>query len=161
MLFSVGLTFFATLAMGYAAFSLWLLLPVLAALTFSISYLSVYGFRASLVALSGMFALVISFANEYVQLSVLEYASLVGLGGLWYTVLASLFNFINPKMYVEELLSEALDLTSVYLGIRGKLLTESNNRSSLSQKLFELRLNLRLVLLVFFMVLIFLIFLAS
>jgi uncharacterized membrane protein YccC len=139
MLFSVGLTFFATLAMGYAAFSLWLLLPVLAALTFSISYLSVYGFRASLVALSGMFALVISFANEYVQLSVLEYASLVGLGGLWYSVLASLFNFINPKMYVEELLSEALDLTSLYLGIRGKLLTESINRSSLSEKLFELQ----------------------
>jgi uncharacterized membrane protein YccC len=142
MLFSVGLTFFATLAMGYAAFSLWLLLPVLATLTFSISYLSVYGFRASLVALSGMFALVISFANEYVQLSVFEYASLVGLGGLWYAILASLFNFLNPKMYVEELLSDAMDLTSAYLEIRSKLLTDSTRRSAMSQKLFELQATL-------------------
>jgi uncharacterized membrane protein YccC len=142
MLFSVVLTFFATLAMGYAACSLWLLLPLLALLTFCISYLAVYGFRASLVALSGMFALVISFANEYVQLSVLEYASLVGLGGLWYAILANLFHYFNPKMYVEELLSDAMDLTSAYLAIRGKLLIESNARTVLTQKLFELQATL-------------------
>lgn len=142
MLFSIGLTFLATLAMGYAASNLWFLLPVLGVLTFMISYLSIYGFRASLVALSGMFALVISFGNEYVHMSVFQYAALIGLGGLWYAVLASLFNFLNPKLYVEELLSEVMDLTSIYLKIRGELLIDSTKRVALSQKLFDLQATL-------------------
>jgi len=142
MLVSIGLTTLATLITGYAAMNLWILLPVLGLLTFSISYIAVFGFRASLISLGGMLAVVISFANSYVDVSVLEYAGLIGLGGLWYLLLSSLFNFLNPKLYVEELLSDTMELTSKYLEIRGKLLIEKENRKELNKKLFEYQASL-------------------
>ena len=142
MLISIILTTVATLLTGYAAVNLWILLPVLALLTFSISFISVFGFRASLVSLAGMLAVVISFANSYINVSVFEYSLLIGLGGLWYLLLSSLFNFLNPKLYVEELLSDTMDVTAKYLDIRARLLIEKNSRKTLSTKLFEYQADL-------------------
>ena len=48
---------------GYAEQSIWTIIPMLAIMIFSISYLSIYGFRASLVTFSGLLAVVLSFAN--------------------------------------------------------------------------------------------------
>ncbi|WP_139958374.1 FUSC family protein [Flavicella sediminum] len=137
MLIAICLTTLATLIMGYAVFHLWVLLSVLGCLTFLISYLSVFGFRASLVSFAGLLAVVISFGNSYVQVSVLEYALLIGAGGVWYLFLASFMNYINPRMYVEELLSDTLELTAKYLEVRAKLLTETEQREQLTKQLFD------------------------
>ena len=44
---------------GYLHFTPWLLFPILGILIFGISYISIYGFRASLISFSGLFALVL------------------------------------------------------------------------------------------------------
>ncbi|MFC2110438.1 FUSC family membrane protein [Bacteroidota bacterium] len=137
LLVSIVLTTLTTLVMGYASINLWLLLPVLGLLTFLISYLSVFGFRASLVSFGGLLAIVVSFGNSYVQVSVLEYTALIGIGGLWYLLLSSFMNYINPRMYVEELLSDTLELTAKYLSLRAKLLVEKDAREKLTRTLFE------------------------
>jgi uncharacterized membrane protein YccC len=137
MVYSILLTTFATIVTGYAAFHIALLVPVLAILTFTISYISVFGFRASLVSLAGMLAVVISFANSYVDLSVFEYGIYVFIGGVWYLLVSSILNFLNPKMYIEELLSDTMRLTGSYLGIRAELLRGEIDSDSLQTKLFE------------------------
>ena len=138
MIVSIVLTTLATLITGYAAaIHVTFLLPVLGLLTFLISYIAIYGFRASMVSLAGMSAVVISFANSYVNLTVFEYAVLVFSGGVWYLLISSIANALNPKMYIEELLSDTMELTGKYLEVRAKLLTQKEARESLHAKLYE------------------------
>ncbi|MEI6864674.1 FUSC family membrane protein [Flavicella sp.] len=139
---SIVITTLATLIIGYAALNIWVLLPLLGILTFIVSYIAVYGFRASLVALSGLLAIVISFAHSYVNLSVIDYSAFVFVGGLWYLLISSLANYFNPKMYIEELLSDTMKLTGEFLETRAKLLLEKENRTNLNTKLFKLQAEL-------------------
>src|SRR5690606_36096411 len=54
ILFSMTLIVIVRFVGGYVTFSPWLILPVLGVLMFAISYLAVFGFRASLIAFSGL-----------------------------------------------------------------------------------------------------------
>lgn len=141
----VGILLSAALAMlvsfigGYLHFRIGLLLFVLGALTFAIAYISVFGFRASLISFSGLLALVLSFAHQPGTLNNLEYALLIGLGGLWYLLLATLLYRINPKAQTEEMLAETFLLTSQFLETRGKLVGPQTDRQELRAKLYELQ----------------------
>ena len=142
MVVSIVFTTLATLIIGYSASNIWVLLPVLGVSTFFVSYISIYGFRASLVSLSALLAIVISFAHSYINLSILDYTALVFVGGVWYLLVASLANYLNPKMYIEELLSDTMKLTGEFLETRSKLLVERNKREKLNEKLFNLQAEL-------------------
>ncbi len=132
----------ASLAGGLLNFSIWLTIPVVGILMFIFSYFSVYGFRASLISFSGLFALVLSFANISNVLEFYERAILIGLGGVWYLILTILWYKLNPKAQTEQMLSEALDLTSNYLKVRGKLLAPNSDREILQRELLDLQANL-------------------
>jgi uncharacterized membrane protein YccC len=112
ILFSAILVMVVSFIKGYLHFDLWLLLPILGLLTFAIAFISVYGFRASLVSFSGLMALVLSFSNDSEGLEVYQYAVLMGLGGLWYLLLSKVWHRINPKAETEEFLSETYMLTA-------------------------------------------------
>ena len=124
-------------------FSLWLLFPVLGILMFCISYLSIYGFRASLISFSGLFALVLSFSNvSSGNMEPYERVLLIGLGGLWYASLAITRHYIFPKAPTEFYLSKTLNLTAEYLRTRGDLVAETDNRKELLKKLLNLQIDL-------------------
>ncbi len=122
---------------GYLHFSLWLLFPILGILMFGISYLSIYGFRASLISFSGLFALVLSFSNVSNDLQPFERALLIGIGGLWYALLAIVWHYIYPKGQTEYYLSKTLKLTADYLQTRGELVSEKEDRTELLKKLLN------------------------
>ncbi len=136
-----GILFSALLAMvvsfigGYLHFETLLLLPVLGILVFAISFLAVYGFRASLISFSGLLALVLSFAHTAQELEIYQYALLIGVGGLWYLLLSTLWYRLNPKAQTEETLSETFLLTAEFLAIRGKLIKPSADRGELQSRL--------------------------
>lgn len=132
----------ASLAGGLLNFSVWLTIPIVGVLMFLFSYFSVYGFRASLISFSGLFALVLSFANVSDVLEFYERAILIGLGGVWYLLLTIIWHKIYPKVQTEQLLSEGLDLTSNYLRVRGELLAPSSDRDVLQRKLIDLQASL-------------------
>jgi uncharacterized membrane protein YccC len=142
MVVSIVITTLATLIIGYAALNIWVLVPVLGIVTFAVSYIAVYGFRASLVALSGLLAIVISFAHSYIHLSIIDYTILVFIGGVWYLIVSSIANYLHPKMYIEELLSDTMKLTGEFLATRAKLLLEKEQRESLNTTLFTLQAEL-------------------
>ena len=139
---SIVLTTLVTLIIGSAAVHIWLVLPLLGILTFFVSYIAVYGFRASLVSLSVLMAIVVSFAHSYIHLSVVDYAFFVFIGGVWYLLVATIANYFNPKMYIEELLSDTMKLTGEYLQTRAELLLEKNSRQKLNTQLFTLQAEL-------------------
>lgn len=142
ILISAALVMVVSFIKGYLNFELWLLLPVLGLLTFIIAYISVYGFRASLVSFSGLMALALSFALDLQPLKVYQYSLLVGLGGLWYFFLSIVWYRINPKEETEEYLSETFLLTSEFIEIRAKLVSPEEDREKLQDELLKLQSDL-------------------
>ncbi len=134
-LFATLLAMIVSLIGGYLHLSLWLLFPILGVLMFSISYLAIYGFRASLISFSGLLALVLSFSNVSSGMEPYERMLLIGIGGLWYAALSLLRHFIFPKAPTEYYLSKTLKLTANYLKTRGELVGEITDRSELLKKL--------------------------
>jgi len=139
ILLSAVIAVLASLMGGYLAFDTWLLIPVLGITIFGISYLSVYGFRASLISFSGLFAIVLSFANISHLLEIYERAFFIGLGGLWYLLLAIIRHKINPKQQTEQFLSQSLELTAQFLEIRANLLDQTADREDLQLKLLAIQ----------------------
>ncbi|MFD2518769.1 FUSC family membrane protein [Salinimicrobium flavum] len=123
-----------TLLAGYAAMNAILFVPVLALLIFSFSMISVYGFRASLISFSGLFAVVLSLAKVPSEISVLEHSLLVGLGGLWYLVFTITLHYLNRRRETEKLLAEVFELTAEYLEIRTRLFSSAGEEQEKLQK---------------------------
>ncbi|MEZ4945511.1 MAG: FUSC family membrane protein [Cyclobacteriaceae bacterium] len=136
ILFSTALVMVVSFIGGHLNFEAWLIIPVLGALAFAIAMISVYGFRASLISLCGLLALVLSFAHDPEELAIWQFALLIGVGGLWYLLLATLLYRINPRAQTEEFLYKAYWLTADFLNTRGQLIGEQSNRKTLQAQLF-------------------------
>lgn len=140
-----GILISAVLAMvvafigSHMHYETWLSLPVLGLLSFSIAYLSVYGFRATLISFSGLLALILSFALDPGDLEIHEFALLVGAGGLWYLLLAKIWHLLSAKAETEEFLSKAYALTAEFLELRGKLVGPQEEREKLQSELLNLQ----------------------
>ncbi len=127
----------------YAAIDLVPVLIMLFFMVFGISYLAVYGFRASLVTFSGLLAVVLSFAGVSTSsMEIWQKGLLIFGGGLWYLSLSSLWYFIRPKRATEQLLSETMELTGKYLLIRVRLFKEADHSEELSKELLQLQVEL-------------------
>lgn len=139
ILISAILVMVVSFIKGYLHFELWLLLPILGLLTFAIAFISVYGFRASLISFSGLMALALSFAHDSEELEIYQYAVLIGIGGLWYLLLSKVWHRINPKAETERFLSETFVLTAEFLETRGKLVDPNEDHEKLQSKLLKLQ----------------------
>ncbi|AVR47478.1 FUSC family protein [Christiangramia fulva] len=127
----------------YAATGLLSSLVMLFLLIFAISYLAVYGFRASLVSFAGLLAVVLSFAGlSASSIEIWQKGLLIIGGGIWYLLLSSLWHFIRPKRATEQLLSETMELTGEYLQIRVKLYRNADHSQQLSKELLQLQVEL-------------------
>lgn len=127
---------------GYLKISNYLLFPILGVLTFIIAFISIYGFRASLISFSGLLALVLSFAHVSENLEVYQYALLIGVGGLWYLLLSTIWFYLNPKAQTTETLNDIFILTADFLDTRRQLIGEQPNRTTLQKQLMTLQLQL-------------------
>lgn len=139
ILISAALAMVVAFIGGHLHYETWLSLPILGVLSFSIAYLSVYGFRATLISFSGLLALILSFALDPGDLEIHQYALLIGVGGLWYLLLAKIWYRVNAKAEIEEFLSQTYALTSDLLETRGKLVGQQVDREKLQSKLLNLQ----------------------
>ena len=139
MLASLILAFSITFLIGYFNNYLPVLVPLLIILVFLISYISVFGFRASLISLSGLIALVLAFGHQSTEISILEHSLFIVLGGVWYLVLAISTQLLLPRVQADFLFVELLEKTAEFIKIRGKLLAEENDRTSLLEENFKLQ----------------------
>ncbi|WP_339924545.1 FUSC family membrane protein [uncultured Cyclobacterium sp.] len=139
ILVSAILVMIVSFIKGYLQFELWLLLPILGSITFIIAYISVFGFRASLVSFSGLLTLALSFARDSENLEIYQYAMWLGIGGLWYLLLSIIWYRLNPKVETEEFLIETYTLTSKFIGLRGKLVDPQEDHHKIQSKLIKLQ----------------------
>lgn len=139
LFFSAVLVMLVSFIGGYLHYKTWITLPVLGVVSFGIAFLSVYGFRASLISFSGLLALVVSLAHDSEELKVFQYALLVGAGGLWYLLLSKVWYRINPNAETEEFLTETYTLMAEFLETRGTLLNPQQDQKHLQSKSFNLQ----------------------
>lgn len=127
---------------GSLRFSYVVMFPIIGILMFGISYLSIFGFRASLISFSGLFALVLSFSPISGDMPVIERSLLIGAGGLWYVFMAILWHYLFPKGPTEYYLTKTFNLTADYLRLRGRLVKEKDNRPALLIELLQIQTDL-------------------
>ncbi|AEV31822.1 putative membrane protein [Owenweeksia hongkongensis DSM 17368] len=116
----------------------WLLLPSFTILIFCISLISVYGFRASLVAFSGMLAMVLTFVHPHSGFDLLLHAGFIFTGGIWYLSLSVLLAHILPLKHTEVLLATSMELIAKYMRIRAELALGNDNPEKQTKRLLEL-----------------------
>ncbi|GAA5033029.1 membrane protein [Marivirga lumbricoides] len=135
----------ATIIITYAAANLYILIPVLGALVFGISYISVYGFRASLISFAGLLAIVLSFAHKQTGFEIIIHALFISLGGVWSLLLSVTFHPILQKRQIRNGLAECLSLTAEYIKVRGKLAMENQGHTQLKESLYDLQVNINTI----------------
>jgi len=139
MLVSIILAFTVTLLIGSFNTYLPVLAPLLIILVFLVSYISVFGFRASLVSLSGLIALVLAFGHQSTEISVLEHSLFIVFGGVWYLILAISTQLLLPAVQTDFLFVSLLEKTAEFIKIRGRLLVEIDHRTTLLEQNFKLQ----------------------
>src|SRR5690606_34263373 len=107
------------------------LTPVMTILIFFVSYLSVFGFRASLVTFSGLSAIILSLAHPLAGGDVFAHVGWIGLGGLWYLLFSQLVHHWTHKSHTTQLMAECMELTATYLKTRGKLALNKGDKPEL------------------------------
>lgn len=142
IVFSTLLIVFISFIGGYLEVLNYFLFPVLGVLTFCIAFISIYGFRASMISFSGLLALVLSFGYNRETLEVYQSALWIGTGGLWYLILSTIWFYLNPKAYTEETLNYIFVRTADFLDTRKQLIGEQPNREVLQTKLINLKIEL-------------------
>ncbi|WNB18679.1 FUSC family protein [Marivirga arenosa] len=128
-----------TIAITYVAPNPYLLVPTMSLLIFGISFISVYGFRASLISFSGLLAIVLSFAHPQVGQEILIQGLFIAIGGFWYLFLSAIFHPLLQKRQINKELSSCLQFTAQYIRIRGNLAIGEGKAEELKKELFELQ----------------------
>lgn len=140
ILISTGLTMLITAIILFCRPYLPLVLVALGVISFFVSFISVYGFRASMVSFSGLMAMVLAFAvQKETPLEILSHVLLIGCGGLWYLLVSFVFRKMSPKKDEIQFLSDSLALVGEYLKLRVRLLTKKSKRQELTQQAFVLQ----------------------
>lgn len=123
----------------------WLFYPVIIALVFFLSMISVYGHRATMVSFSGLLAVALSTGHVRTGWDILTGAGLVLCGGLIYTAVSVLFNYLNPHRYTELQIAECLKLTAKYMKLRGDLWNADADRTKIIEKQLYLQVEINTI----------------
>ncbi|WP_224490840.1 FUSC family protein [Robertkochia flava] len=121
--------------------TLWILYPVTAICVFASSYLSIFGFRASLVSFASLLGIAVSFARPVPLDRVDNVALYIILGGLWYMGIALLIDLITPPVLRNELLNTGIRKTADFLKFNIKQIQDPKDRFSI-KRMNELQVSL-------------------
>lgn len=135
--FAMLSSFFVNITYPYS----YLLPLVIFFLTFCNAYISLYGFRASMVAISGLFSISSTLSHIQTGVDIYWHLLYILLGGLWYISLVMLYLKIKPRQYSEQLLGKCFSLTAAFFSVRADLLL-SENRNEGFRKMIDLQTSL-------------------
>lgn len=123
----------------------WILYPVIAALIFFFSMISVYGQRATQVSFSALLSICLAFGHIHEGWEMLQYSGLMLVGGLFYLAISLTFNYLRPHRYAELQIAECIRLTSKYMKLRGDLWKVDSPREKIIEKQLYLQVELNTI----------------
>jgi uncharacterized membrane protein (TIGR01666 family) len=123
----------------------WIFYPFIAVLIFFLSMISAYGQRATMVSFSGLLAVALGTGHLHTGWDMLQHTGLVLAGGLIYTFVSLLFNYLSPHRYTELQIAEALRLTAKYMKLRGDLWNTDADRAKIVEKQLYLQVEINTI----------------
>lgn len=123
----------------------WILYPVIAALIFFFSMISVYGQRATQVSFSALLSICLAFGHIHEGWEMLQYSGLMLVGGLFYLAISLTFNYLRPHRYAELQIAECIRLTSKYMKLRCDLWKVDSPREKIIEKQLYLQVELNTI----------------
>ncbi len=123
----------------------WLFYPIITALVFFLSMISVYGQRATMVSFSGLLAVALATGHIRTGWEIFTGAGLVLCGGLIYTAISVIFNYLNPHRYSELQIAECMKLTAKYMKLRGDLWDADADRTKIIEKQLYLQVEINTI----------------
>ena len=132
----------STLVVNLLHPSPWLFYPIVIALIFFLSMISVYGQRATMVSFSGLLAIALGTGHIQTGGEIFIYAGLVFGGSLFYLLLSLTFNYLNPHRYTELQIADCLKLTAKYMKLRGDLWDAGADREAIVSKQLHLQVEI-------------------
>lgn len=120
----------------------WIFYPLMVVLVFFLSMISVYGQRASMVSFSGLLAISLATGHLHKGLDIFTYTALILAGGIIYTIVSLLFNYLSPHRYAELQIAEAMRLTAKYMKLRGDLWDADADRAKIIEKQLNLQVEI-------------------
>lgn len=123
----------------------WIFYPLIIPVVFFLSMLSVYGQRATMVSFSGLLAVALATGHIRTGWDILTGAGLVLLGGMIYTAVSLLFNYLSPHRYTELQIAECMRLTAKYMKLRGDLWNANADRAKITEKQLYLQVEINTI----------------
>ena len=111
---------------------------------FCVSMFSVYGFRASMLSLSGYFGFTMYFALAKSDLPLMEVLTLLTGGGLWYLLLAWFSHRIFENRNIALNLGNCIEETAEFLKIRYQLIWNNEHDPALQLEQKAAKLQIRI-----------------
>jgi uncharacterized membrane protein YccC len=96
-------------------------IAVITLLVFISSMLSAYGFRASMVSFSGLFAIVMSFAVHEMDIPFTEIILSILSSGSLYILVSGISQGLYQRRHIQLLLADSLELTAKYLELNDQI----------------------------------------
>ncbi len=118
---------------------------IITLLIFSISIVSVYGQRASMLSFSCLVALALAFSNTASGWPMFFHALLIFAGGIFYLLVSLVFHYLKPNRYLELQVQECMKLTAKYLKLRGDLWSINADRKAITEKQLHLQVELNII----------------
>ena len=122
----------------------WIFYPVITALVFLLSMISVYGQRATMASFSALLAIALATGHLHTGWEMLVYTGYIFAGGIIYTFISVSFNYLNPHRYTELQIAECMKLTAKYMKLRGDLWDADADRTVITEKQLNLQVDINL-----------------
>lgn len=123
----------------------WAYYPLATLLIFFLSMISVYGHRATMVSFSGLLAVALATGHLHTGWDIFEYTGMVLAGGILYTLVSIVFNYVSPHRYTELQIAECLKLTAKYMKLRGDLWNVDADRAKIIEKQLYLQVEINTI----------------
>lgn len=123
----------------------WMFYPLITVIIFFLSMLAVYGQRATMVSFSGLLAIALATGHIHQGWDMVIYSGTVLAGGLLYTGVSLLFNYLSPHRYTELQIAECLKLTARYMKLRADLWDADADRSAIIEKQLHLQVEINTI----------------
>ncbi|MCC6288349.1 MAG: FUSC family protein [Chitinophagaceae bacterium] len=142
MLVSNALNFVVAIIIGFTRYYPWLLAIELTLLSFFLSFIGIYGTRASSVGLIALIVIVLNIDVHHSQNRVWQDALFMLAGGVWYMLLSLVLYTLRPYLLIQQALGECIIETAEYLQVKSKMYSNNANPDEIYKEILPLQINI-------------------
>ncbi|MFT3749386.1 MAG: FUSC family membrane protein [Agriterribacter sp.] len=142
MLVSNILNFVVAIIIGFTRYYPWLLAIELTLFSFFLSFIGIYGTRASSIGLIAIIVIVLNIDVHHSQDRVWQDALFMLSGGVWYMLMSLVLYSLRPYLLIQQALGECIIETAEYLQVKSKMYNLNTDPDEIYKEILPLQINI-------------------